>query len=308
MLSLHRSFQSTQCAKLHAIDFGRALAQFEGMKIDARLTILGTGEAFDSGRGNNACLLHGTRRAGTVPCLLLDCGYQIPERLWALGRVYPRLDGIYLTHLHADHAFGVVPLLTRFFEERRTRPLSLIGAPGLSAYVRKLFALGYPNLYSRLGFELQFIEVRPGIACKWNTLELRVARSLHSVMNYSVRVEKPGGWSFGVSGDGEMTAETEALFDDVDLLFQEIYSDRPAPLHGNLGQLERFARRARISRVIGVTHHSRQLRARIAARVRELRQKDPRFKSLQPGMVFDLPATDRKPHKSPRSLRNYSED
>ena len=88
--------------------------------------VVGAGEAFDSGLGNNSFLLSATRG----PTVLIDCGYQIPERLWARD-LHRSIDAIYFTHTHADHAFGVVPLLTRFWEERRKRSLTIIGHRGV---------------------------------------------------------------------------------------------------------------------------------------------------------------------------------
>src|SRR4051812_912371 len=98
-----------------------------------RLKIVGAGEAFDDRFGNNSCLLYGVG----LPTVLFDCGYQIPERLWRMAQ-YRKLDGIYFTHLHADHSFGIVPVLTRFWEEGRKQPLKLVGPRGLKRFVTRL--------------------------------------------------------------------------------------------------------------------------------------------------------------------------
>src|SRR3954452_18272937 len=98
----------------------------------ATLRVLGTGEAFDTGLGNNSCLLYDGKKGSPskekrIPTFLFDCGYQIPERLWALPKLYPELDAVALTHFHADHAFGLAPLLVRFAEEGREEPLGIFG-------------------------------------------------------------------------------------------------------------------------------------------------------------------------------------
>ena len=98
-----------------------------------QITVIGSGEAFDVGLGNNAYLVSASR----APNLLIDCGYQVPERLWASG-LAKSIDGIYLTHTHADHAFGIAPLITRFWEERRKRRLDIIGHRGIESYFRKI--------------------------------------------------------------------------------------------------------------------------------------------------------------------------
>jgi len=123
----------------------------------ASIQVIGSGEAFDSELGNTAYLLRGKG----VPGVLFDCGYQVPERLWRT-RYHASLDAVFFTHLHADHAFGIVPLLTRYWEEKREKPLALIGGPGLEAYVRRHMELGYPGMLQRLKFELEFLELREG--------------------------------------------------------------------------------------------------------------------------------------------------
>ena len=171
-----------------------------------KVTIIGTGEAFDSGLGNNSFVLHG---AG-LPTVLVDCGYQIPERLWA-GGLHRRLDAVYLTHTHADHSFGIVPLLGRYLIERRERPLPVIGHSGVGSFVRRALDLGYPGMRENLPFPLEFISVSPSRRLDFGALSLACARSDHGVLNLSVRFEA-GGSSCAFSGDGAPSAATEALY------------------------------------------------------------------------------------------------
>ena len=77
----------------------------------AGVRVVGCGEAFDVGLGNTSYLFSGEG----YPALLFDCGYQIPERLW-LNRLHLGLDAVFFTHLHADHSFGFVPLMARYWE------------------------------------------------------------------------------------------------------------------------------------------------------------------------------------------------
>ena len=152
-----------------------------------KVTVIGTGEAFDSGLGNNAFVLDGRG----VPTILVDCGYQIPERLWATG-LHRKLDGIYLTHTHADHSFGIVPLIGRFLVERRERPLPVIGHSGVGSFVRRALDLGYPGMRENLPFPLEFITVSPARRLDFGALSLACARSDHGVLNLSVRFECAG--------------------------------------------------------------------------------------------------------------------
>jgi ribonuclease Z len=259
------------------------------------LTVLGSGEAFDSELGNNACLLSVEGEGGggsTVPTLLFDCGYQIPERLWRLESVYPKLDGIYLTHLHADHSFGVVPLLVRFWEEKRQRELVIIGPRGTQRFLTRLLDLGYPGARKRLGFPVRWIEVDESKALRWRGLKLSFARSRHSVLNLAVRVEgKTDGqrFSFGISGDGQLTDATRKLMQGVQRLLQEVYSRDPEiSTHCDLKTLSNFVAESAITQV-AITHIGRDEKSRVGAVLKQLSRIEPgRWLELRPGMRIDL--------------------
>ena len=53
--------------------------------------------------------------------LLFDCGRGALQRLFQLGPEYPRVDRLFLTHLHSDHIVGIPDLwLTAWIMGRRT--------------------------------------------------------------------------------------------------------------------------------------------------------------------------------------------
>jgi len=247
-----------------------------------KVTVIGTGEAFDSGIGNNAFLLHGRG----LPTLLVDCGYQIPERLWATG-LHRKLDGVYLTHTHADHSFGIVPLIGRYLVERRERPLPVIGHSGVGSFVRRALDLGYPGMREHLPFPLEFITVSPSRRLDFEALSLACARSDHGVLNLSVRFEAQGA-SCAFSGDGAPSAATEALYRGVDVLFHELYSiRRKLPGHSTLAELRALAARAEVSRVV-VSHHSREYKAKLHRAVAALREPGREWITARPGQTIRI--------------------
>ena len=242
-----------------------------------KVTVIGAGEAFDSGIGNNSFLLHG-RGLSTV---LVDCGYQIPERLWARG-LHRQLDAVYLTHTHADHSFGIVPLIGRFLIERRARALPIIGHAGVGSFVRQALDLGYPGMRQHLSYPLEFISVSPGKPLEFGALSLTCARSDHGVTNLSVRFEANGS-SCAFSGDGAPSAATEALYRGVDVLFHELYSVRKKYSgHSTLAELRALAARAEVRRVV-VSHHAREHKARLHRAVAALREPGREWMTARPG-------------------------
>ena len=250
-----------------------------------KIRIIGCGEAFDSGVGNNSCLLQGR----SIPTLLFDCGYQIPERLWAAG-LHDRIEAAYISHIHADHAFGLVPLLTRWHLEGRRKKFTIIGHSGIEPYLKRAFDLGYPGMRRKLRFPLRFLTVRPGKSLRWRQMRFHTARSDHSVRNLSVRVELPGTKEFAFSGDGTLNPAMERLFAGVPVLLQEVFSlKREVPGHTSLARLKNYAADSGIGRII-VTHHGREERRRIAAAVHRLQRQrgGPQWISARPDMQVSL--------------------
>lgn len=231
--------------------------------------VLGCGEAFDEKNGNTAFLLKQVAHAARA--LLIDCGYQIPERLWRLNQ---SVCGVLFTHLHADHSFGIVPLLVREMEQRRRAHFTILGPRGTERFVRKLLALGYPGV--KLGFQLKFIETKPGTVLRWNGYIIESARTRHSVLNLAYLIRSGASGLLGVSGDGQMTESSENLLSRSDLLFQEAYALRTTPhLHADLEKISRFSQG--FSGRIVLTHLGRVERVKISRRARSLRLKVARM-------------------------------
>lgn len=127
-----------------------------------RVTVLGAGDAFCSGgRRHSGYFVE----AGNIG-FLLDCGATTLLGLKAIGIAAERIDFIAISHLHGDH-FGGLPFLflEYTYEKLRTKPLVIIGPPGLEERVRALHSTMYRELAARgVAFPLQFLELMPGKA------------------------------------------------------------------------------------------------------------------------------------------------
>ncbi len=186
-----------------------------------KVRFIGTGEAFDA-RLPNTSILYAGRQT-----LLLDCGYGVPHAWWRLDTDPDTLDGVFLTHCHADHCFGLPALVVWMRVAGRERPLRLFGGGGSSHWIREVLELGYAGAYaSGKCFPLEFVEVVPGTPLEVDGVELSTAVSHHGMPNHAVRLEADGR-VLCYSGDGAPTDSTRALFDGCSVLVHECY--RPEP-------------------------------------------------------------------------------
>ena len=86
--------------------------------------------------------------------LLFDCGEGTQTRLIAAGISPLKIDKIFITHWHADHFGGLLPLIETLHMEGRTRPLEIY-APDAERFVSGLLDLSYWGI----GFEIKAINV-----------------------------------------------------------------------------------------------------------------------------------------------------
>ncbi len=96
------------------------------MTTDFRVTLLGTSSPSPTidRFGMSTLIEAGAQR------LLFDCGRGTIQRLFQLGPDYPRVDKLFLTHLHSDHIVGIPDLwLTAWIMGRKT-PLTVWGPTG----------------------------------------------------------------------------------------------------------------------------------------------------------------------------------
>lgn len=217
------------------------------------IEFLGVGEAFEPQLGNNSLLVHSATK------LLVDCGYGVPARYFQRGFEPDFLDAVYITHFHADHVFGLPALLTRALEDRRTKPLRIIGQPGLEHYLTKLIDMAYSSTRARLPFQLEWIETHAALSL--NELQLEFAESIHSVRNFAVRITC-GRSVLGVSGDGEITPATRELFAPCTVLAHEAFRPQGHEKnHSSAAEICSMALECPALNVVAFTHLQRAERA-----------------------------------------------
>ena len=88
--------------------------------------------------------------------LLLDCGegMQIQARKYKLK--ISRIDHIFISHLHGDHYFGLVGLLSSYHLAKRTNLLTIYGPKGLDEIITTHFRWSD----TKLGYQIRFVQTK----------------------------------------------------------------------------------------------------------------------------------------------------
>lgn len=106
---------------------------------------------------------------------MFDCGEGTQRQLQrSLGLT--QVDGIYLTHFHADHILGLPGLLKTYDLTDRQQPLVVYGHRGLADFFKLL-----RPIVGRLGFELKLVELEPGESVAHDGYEVRTFAVEHGV-------------------------------------------------------------------------------------------------------------------------------
>ena len=192
------------------------------------MTVVGSGTLVPSGeRSSPAHLVE----CGDVR-LLLDAGPGAVHGLARHGAAWWKISHVVFTHYHTDH-FGDLPHLLFALKwgcpEPRTRPLHVLGPPGLLDRIEAL-RRAHGDFMVRPGFGLTCEEVdREG---SWGGGEgaprLRFHPVPHTESSIAVRVELAGR-AVGYTGDTGPHGSLGAFLRGVDLLISECAYPDPAP-------------------------------------------------------------------------------
>ncbi len=74
--------------------------------------------------------------------LLFDCGEGTQLQLMRAGISFMQIDKIFITHWHADHFAGLIPLIQTMNLEKRRRELKIFG-PEAEKFISNILDLGY---------------------------------------------------------------------------------------------------------------------------------------------------------------------
>jgi ribonuclease BN (tRNA processing enzyme) len=223
-----------------------------------RVTFLGTGDAFGSGGRLQTCI---SLQASVG--VLIDCGATALIGMKRYGIDPQSIDVVALTHLHGDHFAGLAYLIRETqIATARTRPLTIVGPPGVERVVWGATELLFPGaLANRAKFELRFVEYEPNEPTTVLGLTVLAVPAIHTAgtQPHALRVQIDGR-SVAYSGDTEWTHALLALSHDADLFVCEAYSVEPFRNHMDWQTLTRHLPRLTCRRLM-LTHMSPEMLA-----------------------------------------------
>lgn len=109
-----------------------------------QITFLGTVSGIPTKDRNHSAIAfeHYTDKKKT---LLFDCGENTQKQLMLSGISFMDIDNIFISHWHADHFAGLIPLIQTMNMEKRRKELRIFG-PEAERFVTDIVDLGYFGL------------------------------------------------------------------------------------------------------------------------------------------------------------------
>ncbi len=207
------------------------------------LLCLGSAAALSDGRQWNATLIDGR--------VLLDLPPTAVLGMHRHGIDLASIDVVLISHLHADHVFGLPFLLLEYAVrcERRT-PLYIVGPPGLRAQSETLFSLAWPGM-GKSGLRprgpIEYVEIEPRREVRVADLAVTAIPMSHfGLAAYGYRFACRGV-RFAYTGDTGDCGEIDELTADADAVIVELTHPAPKddPGHLDVGRVARLTRAVR---------------------------------------------------------------
>lgn len=124
--------------------------------------------------------------------ILIDCGEGTQFQMRRYGIKIQSLQLILISHLHGDHFFGLVGLLSTMHLLGRNSGLTIIGPTGLEQIIRSQLEIGY----SKLDFDITFVALKKGdVTCVFEdkVLEIHTFPLNHKVPTHGYLIKEKQG-------------------------------------------------------------------------------------------------------------------
>ena len=168
--------------------------------------------------------------------LLVDCGPDLREQLLAAN--VGTLDGVIITHDHADHCHGIDEL--RAVEQVMRRPVPLYARSEVLGGLQKRF--GY--IFNSRSFYRAVAEpIGLADALEFGDAMLRFVDQPHGgITSLGMRIEETGRSVVYSIDFNELTDDMRSLYKGADIWISDCLSRRPHPTHTHLDAVLAWAR------------------------------------------------------------------
>jgi ribonuclease Z len=186
------------------------------------LIFLGTGSATPTYERNVAAMAIKRERE----ILLFDCGESTQHQIIRSSLKRSRIRKIFITHLHGDHFYGLIGLLTSYQLNKREDPLEIFGPPGIADYIKFMKRISETDFaYPLRVHELQ-VGREPEKILETSEYRIEAVRVRHRIytMAYAL-IEKPRPGSLNAELATEMNIpegpERRMLKDGLDVTLED---------------------------------------------------------------------------------------
>ncbi|MHB8853072.1 MAG: MBL fold metallo-hydrolase [Ignavibacteriaceae bacterium] len=228
-----------------------------------KIIFTGTGSGKASLKRNHSSFLISTRSYN----LLVDAGDGISKALLSARIPFNSINGILLTHLHADHYSGLASLIVQMKMSKRKEQLDVFVHKDISGTVRNFIYQSY-LFEEKLNFKLNFIELEENITLPVSEkFGLTFRQNSHLVeylqFDHSKKLKFPcGSFLFTVNGKnifytGDIGGGSDlSLFDD-----QELHYAISEITHVEMKEIINFYRAAK-PKILFLTHISEEIKVK----------------------------------------------
>lgn len=199
------------------------------MQGNARITFVGTGDAFGSGGRLQTCFHVRTPELA----FLIDCGATTCIGMKRCGIGHDDIDAVIISHFHADHFAGLPFLLIEGRVIGRTRPLHIVGPPGIRERVAQAMEVLFPGAGAPGEFPVEYTEYRDSESVDAGTMSITAWPVVHAPATspHALRIDVAGR-TIAYSGDTEWADALIDVAKDADVFICEVSGfDGPVGIH-----------------------------------------------------------------------------
>ena len=205
----------------------------------AVLHLLGTGSAFaDASRTTTMLAFENGGRT-----LVVDCGGDVIQRLLVSGVDLAGIEGMIVTHEHADHVGGFPLFMEKLWLSGRRDPIPVYGIePAIDQARRGWEAFDTKSWKGVPEIQWHRVEHEPGAEVLRNERwHVTAAPGIHPVPVVGLRVEAAGGGVVAYSCDTDPSPEITKLAAGADILVHEAQKQSTPGVHSTYEQAAEVA-------------------------------------------------------------------